>query len=87
MEIEDIKRYLKIGLDQRQISEKMNISNGKAYYLIKESKLLEVKDIEKTIDAINILDFKIKSGQIDKTLGVYLFLIGGEHETSDNRHY
>ena len=29
----------------------------------------------------------LKSGRIDKTLGVYLFLIGGEHETSDNRHY
>jgi DNA polymerase-3 subunit delta len=87
IEIEDVKRYLKVGLDQRQISEKMNVSNGKAYYLIKESKSLESKDIEKAIDALNILDFKIKSGQIDKTLGVYLFLIGGQNEASDDRHY
>ena len=87
IEIEDVKRYLKVGLDQRQISEKMNVSNGKAYYLIKESKSLETKDIEKAIDAINILDFKIKSGQIDKTLGVYLFLIGGQNETTDHRHH
>lgn len=87
IEIEDVKRYLKVGLDQRQIAEKLNVSNGKAYYLIKESKMLQTKDVEHTIDSINMLDFKIKSGQIDKTLGVYLFLIGGNHDTSNNRNY
>jgi DNA polymerase-3 subunit delta len=87
IEIEDVKRLLSMGLDQRQIAEKLRISTGKAYYLMKESKMLHIKDVEKTIDDLNDLDYKIKSGRMDKTLGVYLFLIGGHHETSNNRHH
>jgi DNA polymerase III subunit delta len=87
IEIEDVKRLLSIGLDQRQIAEKMRVSNGKAYYLMKESKMLHLNDVEKTIDALNDLDYKIKSGRIDKTLGVYLFLIGGQYDTSNSRHH
>lgn len=87
IEIEDVKRLLSMGLDQRQIAEKMRVSNGKAYYLMKESKMLHLNDVEKTIDTLNDLDYKIKSGRIDKTLGVYLFLIGGQYDTSNARHH
>ena len=86
-DLEDVKRYLKAGLNQRQISERMHISNGKAYYLIKEAKSIQTKEIEHTIDNINVLDYKIKSGRVDKILGVYLFLTGGIHESSNNRHH
>jgi len=87
LEIEDVKRCLNIGLDQRQIAEKLNISNGKTYYLMKEAKMFQSKEIEKTIQDLNQLDYKIKSGQIDKTLGVYLFLIGEQDERSYYRHH
>lgn len=86
-DLEDVKRYLQAGLNQRQISDRMHISNGKAYYLIKEAKSIQAKEIEHTIDKINALDYKIKSGRMDKTVGVYLFLTGGIHESSNNRHY
>lgn len=87
LEIEDVKRCLKVGLDQRQIAEKLNISNGKTYYLMKEAKMFQSKEIEKTIQDLNQLDYKIKSGQIDKTLGVYLFLIGEQDDRSYYRHH
>jgi DNA polymerase-3 subunit delta len=86
-DLEDVKRCLHAGLNQRQISERMHISNGKAYYLIREAKSIQKKDIEYTIDKINVLDYKIKSGRMDKTVGVYLFLTGGIHESSNDRHY
>lgn len=79
-QLEDIKVYLNQGLDQRKISEILKVSHGQAYYLIKEAKSIDQAFLRQKIDALSDLDFKIKSGQIDKKIGLEIFLIGVSNE-------
>lgn len=79
-QIEDIKHYMHQGLDQRKISEALHISHGQAYYLIKEAKTLHEDDIKSYLNALATLDYEIKSGKIDKKIGLEIFLMGVRHE-------
>jgi DNA polymerase-3 subunit delta len=47
--------------------------------MVKEAKSIKKKDLEQWIDQLSDVDFKIKSGQIDKKIAVELFLIGEYH--------
>lgn len=68
-------KLLKFGYSQSDIAKFYNVSNGKAYYLVQEAKSFQQDDLEHYIDKIAELDYQIKSGKLDKTIGLELLLL------------
>lgn len=75
-DLEDTIMLIKQKKSQNDIAKILQVSSGKAYYMIKEAKTMSLQTIQKYIDQIAHLDFLIKSGRMDKSNGVYLFLLG-----------
>jgi DNA polymerase-3 subunit delta len=71
-----VSKFLKYGYNQGDISTIMNISPGRAYYLIKDSKAYQEKDLERYVKKLAELDYQIKSGKIDRTIGIEFLLLG-----------
>lgn len=68
-------RLLKFGYSQSDIAKFYSVSTGKAYYIVQEAKAFKISDLEYYVDKLAELDFQIKSGKIDKTVGLELFLL------------
>lgn len=68
-------RLLKKGYSQNDIAKFYGVSSGRAYYIVKDAKAFKLEDLEKNVEKLAELDFKIKSGQIDKNTGIELFLL------------
>ncbi len=62
------------GMNQASIASILNISPGRTYYIMKDAKNFTIESLRKMIKDIGDLDYKIKSGQIDKVSGLELFL-------------
>lgn len=67
---------LEDNLSQEQIAEKFNIKSGVAYYLIKSAKELDLKRLEDILEKLARLDFDIKTGKIDKKIGLEILILG-----------
>ncbi len=74
-ELLSIYKLLKFGYSQSDIAKFYNVSSGKAYYMVQEAKSFNQGDLEYYIEKIAELDYQIKSGQIDKTIGLELLLL------------
>lgn len=70
-----VKLWVDEGLDQNQVALKMKVSPNRAYYMIKNAKEFTTDGIKKYISSLALLDYKIKSGQIDKKIGFEEFLL------------
>ena len=70
-----VKLWVEEGLDQSQIATKMKVSPNRAYYMIKNVSEFPIDKIKKYLDALAVLDYKIKSGQVDKKIGFEEFLL------------
>lgn len=68
-------RLLKFGYSQSDIAKFYNVSTGKAYYLVQEAKSFQLSTLEYYVDKLAELDYKIKSGQLDKTVAIDLLLL------------
>ncbi len=68
-------KLLKEGYKQGEIANLFKISNGRAYYLVNDAKNFSIDTLEEYILKLSTLDYQIKSGQVDKTLGVELLLL------------
>lgn len=68
-------RLLKYGYSQSDIAKFYNVSTGKAYYIVQEARAFELSDLEFYIDKLAELDYQIKSGKLDKTIGLELLLL------------
>lgn len=68
-------RLLKYGYSQSDIAKFYNVSNGKAYYIVQEARAFKLSDLEFYIDKLAELDYQIKSGKLDKTIGLELLLL------------
>ncbi len=68
-------KLLKFGYAQSDIAKFYNVSNGKAYYIVQEAKSFRLSDLEFYIDKLAELDYQIKSGKIDKGIGLELLLL------------
>ena len=61
---------------QDMIAKHFQITDGRAYYMMRDAKKLNIDELEKYLEQLSNLDFDIKSGNIDARLGVELFLFG-----------
>lgn len=75
-ELMHAKLLLDKGYRQDQIANHFNIKSGRAYYLVKNAKALSLDMLERHLKKLALLDFEIKSGKIEKKLGVELYLLG-----------
>lgn len=75
LEMLHTKHLLKLGYSQKDIMSYFNVSSGRAYYMKRNAEIIDEKVLEKHISLLADLDYKIKSGQIDKRLGLETFLL------------
>lgn len=68
-------RLLKYGYSQSDIAKFYNVSTGKAYYIVQEARAFKLSDLEFYIDKLAELNYQIKSGKLDKTIGLELLLL------------
>lgn len=74
-ELSSTYRLLKYGYSQSDIAKFYNVSTGKAYYIVQEARAFKLSDLEFYIDKLAELDYQIKSGKLDKTIGLELLLL------------
>ncbi|MDD3999711.1 MAG: DNA polymerase III subunit delta [Bacilli bacterium] len=67
---------LKAGYRQADVAYKMKVSNGRAYYLVKNARSMDLDKVKDYVIKLGDLDYKIKSGQIEMKNGFEFFLFG-----------
>lgn len=60
---------------QNDIATLFNISSGKAYYLLKDSKNQSLEEIKANLERLLKLDYDIKKGKIDEELGLEFYFL------------
>ena len=58
-----------------KVAELFNVSMNRAYYIVKNTRNTNMRDILINIKALDELDYKIKSGHIDQNLGLELYFL------------
>lgn len=67
-------KLMESGKNQSEIASFLNVSPGRAYYIMKDAKNFNIRTLEEDLIKIGDLDYKIKCGLIDKVSGMELFL-------------
>ncbi|MDY2902142.1 MAG: DNA polymerase III subunit delta, partial [Bacilli bacterium] len=67
---------LEASYKQVDIAKTLGVSTGRAYYIIKSARSFKKENLEHLIVNLHDLDFKIKSGKVDKNTGFEMFLFG-----------
>jgi DNA polymerase III subunit delta len=75
-ELMHTKLLLEKGYRQDQIAEHFHMKSGRAYYLVKNAQSIQFSALETHLKKLSKLDYDIKSGKIDKKLGLELYLLG-----------
>jgi DNA polymerase-3 subunit delta len=75
-ELMHTKLLIEKGYRQEQIADHFHIKSGKAYYLVKNAQAIPFVQLESHLKKLSKLDYDIKSGKIDKKLGLELYLLG-----------
>ena len=72
--------YTKILLNRRvskeDIATYFKVKPGRAYYMMEAARKISDNSIKSLLNRISNLDYEIKSGKIDKKLGLQLFILG-----------
>ncbi|MBQ7275940.1 MAG: DNA polymerase III subunit delta [Bacilli bacterium] len=71
-----IKIMLAQGINKNEMASILGVSPGRYYYLSRDASKFDMETIEKTLYNITELDYRIKTGQIDKATGMDLLLFG-----------
>ena len=74
-EIMHTKLLIDKGYTQNDIAQYFNVKTGRAFFMMKNAKDMSYRILERYMNQLADLDFHIKSGQIDKKLGLELFLL------------
>ena len=64
------------GMDQDAIQQYLNVKSGRAYYMMKNARQYPRAHVEKSLKQLEMYDLKIKTGLMDKTLALELFVLG-----------
>ncbi len=72
------KELIKQKYKNADIMKYFNASKGRVYYMMQNARNVEDQHLMKILEQIEDLDYRIKSGQIDKALGMELFLLSIE---------
>ncbi len=75
-EILQVKLLLKAGKDKAGVASHYHCSSGRAYYMVKNARSVSMATVKKHLLRLEDLDYKIKSGRIDKKIGLELFILG-----------
>lgn len=68
-------KLLKAGYSQNDIANFYQVSTGRAYYMVRDAKSFKTEILEEYVRKMATLDYQIKSGQIDKNIGLELLLL------------
>jgi DNA polymerase-3 subunit delta len=74
-EILHVKELLREGKDQSDVARYYNASSGRAYYMVKNAQSVKMDTVVKHLKKLEEYDYMIKSGQIDKRIGIELFIL------------
>lgn len=75
-ELLHVKLLVKDGKDKNDVASYYRASPGRAFYMMKNAKSVNMETIKQHLKSLEKLDFQIKSGQIDKKIGLELFILG-----------
>jgi len=75
-EIFHVKQLLAEGKKQADIQSYFNASRGRAYYMLKNANAVDLETVKSHLKKLETIDYQIKTGQIDKNLGIELFILG-----------
>ena len=75
-EILHTKLLLNAGKDKNEIATYFNATSGRTYYIMKNASSVRMDVVESQLQKLEELDYQIKTGQIDKKIGLELFILG-----------
>lgn len=75
-EILHTKLLLDEGKDKSEIATYFNATSGRTFYIMKNARSVRMDVVESQLKKLEELDFQIKTGQIDKKIGLELFILG-----------
>ncbi len=74
-EVQITKQLMQNGHSKNEIASMLQISPGKAYYVMEDCKRLRMLDLKNIITRLSELDYGIKSGKLDKSIGFEMILL------------
>lgn len=74
-ELYNVSILVKSNVSKNEIANIFNVSEGRAYYMMKNAKATTVSVMKKNLDLLNELELNIKSGKIDQNLGLELYFL------------
>lgn len=74
-ELYNVSILIQSGVKQAALADLLNVSSGRAYYMMKNAKETNLPTILKHLSILNDLDYKIKTGKIDPNLGLELYFL------------
>ncbi|MBU1144919.1 MAG: DNA polymerase III subunit delta [Firmicutes bacterium] len=69
------KELIHLNYQFEDIMKYFSVTKGRAYYMVKNAKEVEDQMLMRYLSQLEMLDYQIKSGQIDKRIGLELFLL------------
>lgn len=74
-EMYQTKSLLAKGFSKNDIAQIFDVKPGRAYYMIKACQNISLERIKRNVNNLLDIDYKIKSGQLDKSIALELFLL------------
>ncbi len=75
-ELIQVKLLMNRGYSQDRIADHFGVKSGRAYYMVKNARAMSLSVLERHLDQLATLDYRIKSGQTDKKNGLEFYLLG-----------
>lgn len=71
-----VNTILQEGYKQADVSRILKVSPGRAYYMVRNARNLDIDKVKDYVTKLGDLDFQMKSGKVDIKAGFELFLFG-----------